>query len=119
MNFIFSLAKIRTGTFESLFSALAVIIAVVIVLALPIITLAANALVAKFLADVAKSKGHKFFVPFLLCFFLGIPGYFYVAALPDLKKRQQVEMIINLLQTEKEPATSPAPVAAEENADEK
>ena len=121
MNLIFSLAKIKTGTFESLFTILAAIIVIVCVVALPIVFFAVNALVAKFLSNIAKSKGHNPLVPFLLCFLLGLPGYFYVAALPDLKKHQQIEKIINLLQVEKEPVDSPEPEphAAEETPDEK
>lgn len=49
-----------------------------------------------FFSDVAQMKGHSGGA-FWICFFLGIGGWLYVIALPDLKQRENQEKIIALL----------------------
>jgi hypothetical protein len=119
MNLIFSLAKISSSDIEAVLYLLLVFVAIIIGLAIPIVLLGLNALVSAKLSSVAKMKGHRGASAFLLCFFFGIPGYFYVAALPDFQKRQQVEKIINLLQTKVEPPEESVETeATEENVSE-
>lgn len=89
--------------------ALAVV--VIVVVTPPIIALLLNLLISKLISSAVKMKGHPALLTFLMCFFLGIPGYFYAIALPDVTKQKQLEKIINTLQTEKE--NESAPEAAE------
>jgi hypothetical protein len=44
------------------------------------------------MGQIAKMKGHKRSPAFLLCFFLGIIGYVYVLAIPDLNERRLNEL---------------------------
>ena len=67
----------------------------------PIVALIINAIAALILASVARKKGYSPVGAFFFCLFFGIAGYIYVAALPDMVKRRQMETIINLIQSEK------------------
>ena len=89
----------------------AVLVVVIIIITPPIVALLINLLISKQLSSAVKMKGHPALMTFLMCFFLGIPGYFYAIALPDVTKQKQLEKIINTLQTEKE--SEQAPEAAE------
>ena len=60
-----------------------------------------RAIIAIHMNKVAKMKGHEKCHAFALCFFLGIPGYIYVVALPDMVQRQQLQSIINVVNSNK------------------
>ena len=44
-------------------------------------------------ADFACEKGYDWYKAFWLCFFLGLPGCFLVAARPDLNAREKVKSL--------------------------
>ena len=50
-----------------------------------------------FMCDAAQKKGHSWGI-FWVCLFLGLAGWLYVCALPDLKQQQNQERIIALLE---------------------
>ena len=89
----------------------ALLVVLIVLVTPPIIALLINLLISKQLSSAVKMKGHPALMTFLMCFFLGIPGYFYAIALPDITKQKQLEKIINTLQTEDE--NYQAPEAAE------
>ena len=60
-----------------------------------------RAIIAIHMNKVAKMKGHEKCHAFALCFFLGIPGYIYVVARPDMVQRQQLQNIINAVNSNK------------------
>ena len=60
-----------------------------------------RAIISVHMKKIAIMKGHEKAHAFALCFWLGIPGYIYVVALPDLVQRKQLETIINVVNTKK------------------
>ena len=57
-----------------------------------------NIIISAYMGNVAKRKGYgEEAHAFAMCFWLGIAGYLYVVALPDLKQREQLDKIIKLL----------------------
>ena len=62
-----------------------------------LVYLAVNFLFATLMNNVALQKGHENSHAFALVFFFGVLGMIYVLALPDLKKRAQLEDIVTLL----------------------
>lgn len=57
-----------------------------------------NVLIAFYMDEVAKLKGYENAV-FWRCFWLGLPGWLYVVALPDLNLRKSQEQIVKLLES--------------------
>lgn len=80
---------------------IAIAVALIIIIAPFAITGLVNFLISWQMSTAVKMKGHNFFITFFMCFLLGIPGYFYAIALPDVKKQHQLEKIINTLQKAK------------------
>ena len=62
-----------------------------------LVYLAVNFLFAALMNNVALQKGYENSHAFALVFFFGALGMIYVLALPDLKKRAQLEDIVTLL----------------------
>jgi hypothetical protein len=62
-----------------------------------LVYLAVNFLFATLMNNVALQKGYENSHAFALVFFFGVLGMIYVLALPDLKKRAQLEDIVTLL----------------------
>ena len=62
-----------------------------------LVYLAVNFLFASLMNNVALQKGYENSHAFALVFFFGALGMIYVLALPDLKKRAQLEDIVTLL----------------------
>lgn len=60
-----------------------------------------RAIISVQMKKIAVMKGHEKSHAFALCFWLGIPGYIYVVALPDLVQRKQLETIINVVNAKK------------------
>lgn len=57
-----------------------------------------NAIIASFLKNAAYAKGYDDNChAWAVSFWLGLPGWIYVASLPDLVQRKNQEAIINLL----------------------
>ena len=55
-------------------------------------------MMAKTMEKIARQKGYgEDFNAFMICFWLGMIGCLYVVALPDLKQREQLDRIIELL----------------------
>ena len=55
-------------------------------------------MMAKTMEKIARQKGSgEDFNAFMICFWLGMIGCLYVIALPDLKQREQLDRIIELL----------------------
>ena len=55
-------------------------------------------MMAKTMEKIARQKGYgEDFNAFMICFWLGMIGCLYVIALPDLKQREQLDRIIELL----------------------
>lgn len=66
-----------------------------------IVYLVINGIIANFMKNVAYAKGYDDNAhAFAMCFWLGIAGWLYVVALPDLVERKNQEEIINLLRKE-------------------
>ncbi len=105
MNMYFALMS-TSAALEAFFGAVAVMIIAVILLAIPLLFILAKLIISKHLSSIAKMKGHPSLWAFILCFVFGIPGYFYVAALPDMKKREQLQKIISILLKEEEDQTA-------------
>lgn len=73
--------------------------AIIIVLAAAI-AIVFDVVIATKMESVAALKGHgKEVHAFAMCFWLGIVGYIYVAALPDKIRQEQNQKIIELLST--------------------
>ncbi len=67
-------------------------------LVLMIIYIVWNLITAKTMERIARLKGYgEEFNCFMMCFWLGVVGCLYVIALPDLKQREQLDKLINLL----------------------
>ena len=62
-----------------------------------LVYLAVNFLFATLMNNVALQKGYENSHAFALVSFFGVLGMIYVLALPDLKKRAQLEDIVTLL----------------------
>ncbi len=67
-----------------------------------------DAVLAAKMSEAAQMKGHDSVTA--LCFLLGPASYFYVAALPDLKLREQNEEIIKTIKEIHITNTDSAPV---------
>ena len=55
-----------------------------------------NYFISKKMESIAEDKGYTNSHAFVLCFFLGIAGYLYVIALPDLVAREQMKKLLLL-----------------------
>lgn len=63
-----------------------------------IVLLVINLIGAGKMSDVAYAKGYDDSIhAFAMCFWLGIIGYLYVIALPDIEARRKQDAIIELL----------------------
>ena len=62
-----------------------------------LILIAINFIVSRMFKRIAVYKGHDDSSIFAMCFFLGIAGYLYVLALPDLYADDRQKEIIKLL----------------------
>lgn len=51
-----------------------------------VVAIIINIWIAKKFEEIAKYKGHENEPIFLMCFFLGLAGYLYVIALPDIER---------------------------------
>ena len=71
-----------------------------IFLAVPALVIIIHCIVAKKFNKIAQQKGHYDVHAFAMCFWLGIIGYLYVIALPDLTVR--CVYIINEVETKTE-----------------
>ena len=70
----------------------------VLFLALVVFYFVCNVIMAKTMEKIARQKGYgEEFNCFMMCFWLGTIGCLYVIALPDLKQREQLDRIIELL----------------------
>ena len=79
---------------------------VIIILAL-LAAFIINVIIASNMEIAAEKKGYgKEAYAFAMCFWLGIVGYLYVVALPDLKQHEQLDKIIKLLDPQT-PTTAP------------
>lgn len=76
----------------------AVIAAIVAVLIPPAIAILINFIISKHMEKAAALKGHHKVHAFAMCFWLGLPGYLYVVALPDVNQQAQLESIVNMMQ---------------------
>lgn len=66
-----------------------------------IVILVINVIIASHMQDVAYAKGYdKEASAFAMSFWLGIAGWIYVLALPDMVERKNQEKIIELLQNQ-------------------
>lgn len=73
--------------------------AIIVVLA-AVVVIVIDVVIAKKMESVAALKGHGEEVhAFAMCFWLGIVGYIYVAALPDKIQQEQNQKIIELIST--------------------
>lgn len=69
-----------------------------IIIAISIIYFIIDIIVANYMKNVAYVKGYDDNAhAFALCFWLGVAGWLYVVALPDLVARKNQEEIIELL----------------------
>ena len=76
------------------------------------IVLICNIIVAGLMGEAAKKKGYGEEAHiFAICFWLGIVGYLYVIALPDLTQRKQLDKIIKLLNPQESKTTPQQDVA--------
>ncbi len=73
----------------------------VILLVLLIVIIIFNVIIAGIMDEVATLKGYEESV-FWKCFWLGLAGWLYVVALPDLKTRENQEKIIKYFENDKE-----------------
>lgn len=70
----------------------------ILLLVLVVIDVIWNLIMAKAMEKIARQKGYgEEFNCFMVCFWLGMIGCLYVIALPDLKQREQLDRIIELL----------------------
>lgn len=68
------------------------------ILVLLVVYLIINVIIASYMKQVAYLKGYDDNAhAFALCFWLGLAGWIYVAALPDLIARKNQEAIADLL----------------------
>ena len=67
-----------------------------------------NYLIAKTVSGIVVRKGYtvKETHAFAMCFWLGMIGYIYVAALPDRKLQEQNRQILELLQAKQHEHTN-------------
>jgi hypothetical protein len=66
----------------------------ILLVILPIISLAINLMFAYKFEDIAFKKGYDSSIhSFALCFWFGIIGFIYVAALPDLNNRNNTKKV--------------------------
>lgn len=73
-------------------------IVLLIFIVIPFLLLYLNMTIASKFEQIASLKGYgKEIHSFALCFWLGIIGYLYVAALPDLKRESQIISIVSRL----------------------
>ena len=73
----------------------------VLLLVCEVVYLIWNLITAKTMQKIARKKGYgEEFNCFSMCFWLGIVGCLYVIALPDLKQREQLDRIIDLLDSQ-------------------
>jgi len=72
-----------------------------------LIILLIQSILAKKFENIAFQKGYAKKEPYLfaMCFLLGLVGYIYVLALPDLTLQKQNEKIISLLEQNKSEET--------------
>lgn len=69
-----------------------------IILIAAVVIIGVDVIVAQMMQDVAALKGYgKEVHAFAMCFWLGIIGYIYVAALPDKIQQEQNQKIIELM----------------------
>ena len=61
-----------------------------------VILIIVNYFVSKKMESIAEDKGYTNSPAFVLCFFLGIAGYLYVIAMPDLVAREQMKKLLLL-----------------------
>lgn len=102
INIIRNLDLGSLGTFLVIVIGIIAIVAALIIIIAPFVIAAlVNFLISWQMSTAVKMKGHNFFITFFMCFLLGIPGYFYAIALPDVTKQHQLEKIINTLQKAK------------------
>lgn len=100
INILKKLNSLGTSSTLIIVLAIVAVVAALVIIITPIVVVAlVNFLISWQLSSAAKMKGHSFIVTFLMCFILGLPGYFYAVALPDVAKQKQLEAIINTLQT--------------------
>lgn len=66
-----------------------------------IILLVINCAVAASMETIAEKKGYEHSNVYIMCFFLGIAGWLYVVALPDLIQRKNQENLMELLKDNK------------------
>ncbi len=72
-----------------------------VVLLILIVFLVIMCIGANFMKKVAEAKGYgDEYNIFAICFFLGIVGYIYVLALPDLILREQMKTIADSLKNQ-------------------
>lgn len=64
-----------------------------------LVMLVINYIISSKMQEIAVSKGHQGSTAFHMCFWLGVVGYFYVVALPDLVQQNNQKTIISLLST--------------------
>ena len=73
-------------------------IVLLIFIAIPFLLLYLNMTIASKFEQIASLKGYgKEIHSFAMCFWLGIVGYLYVIALPDLKREAQIISIASRL----------------------
>ena len=78
------------------------LVLVLVVIFVCFFALVINYVVAKKMEQVAVLKGYsRGSGVFLICFFLGIIGYIYVATLPDLVLRREIERLSAIQSIEK------------------
>jgi len=79
----------------------------VLFLVLVVLYLIWNLIMAKTMEKIARQKGYgEEFNAFMMCFWLGMIGCLYVIALPDLKQREQLDRMIERLDSQ---APTPPP----------
>ena len=96
-------------------SLIVIVIAFIAILIPPAIAILINVIISKHMEKAAMLKGHYKVHAFAMCFWLGLPGYLYVAALPDVKQQDYLESIINLMQTKGSTDTSELDPKVSEN----
>ena len=70
------------------------------ILAIPVLFLYLNFTIASKFESIASMKGYgKEIHSFAMCFWLGIVGYLYVIALPDLAREAQITKIVSHLKS--------------------
>lgn len=57
---------------------------------------------ANFMQVAAEEKGYEDSHAMAICFWLGLPGYLYIIALPDKRVQEQNQEIINILMNRQE-----------------